>query len=155
MKRKVILLISVLILLFICLIAIYRIHKALTEPADVEVNVNMPKVVKVNEEFNIDVIIKNKAEKTEEFHGLDIDKDLIKSLKIMESKPNFQSAYIGKATGNQVYKYYLPLPGKNETSVSLKARIIEPGLIQGKLTIFINSRANPYPHRFEIEANAN
>ncbi|MBN1470709.1 MAG: hypothetical protein JW925_02945, partial [Syntrophaceae bacterium] len=153
--RKVILLIAVLILLFICIIAIYRIHKAFTEPADVEVNVDMPKVVKVNEEFNINFIIKNKAEKTEEFQGLDIDKDLIKSMTILASKPNYQSAYVGKATGNQIYKYYLPLSGKSETNVNIKASIIEPGLIRGKLTIFINSRANPYPHRFEIKANAN
>lgn len=110
---------------------------AFDEPENIEVSIEAPITVDVDQEFDLVVTVKNTSASTQTLVDLDIGEDYLEGVAVRRMDPAFSDALGG--FGTMTYSMDLALPPGQEVTITIAAYAAHAGDYSASLDLCINS----------------
>ncbi len=105
----------------------------------VNIQVDAPSNVVLDDEFVIEIQIENTSDEIYILKDIDVHPDYLEGIFISGSEPQFHNTFSGEVTGYQNYKFDQNIHPKSELVVQLHAIGFETGSFIGDIDICINA----------------
>ena len=123
---------------------------AFKEPENVDIRVDAPLSVQVDQEFDITLTIRNTGASAQTLVDLDIADEYLEGVVVSEMDPPFSDAtHVGFGDNTQSYSMDITLPAGQEVTVTISAYAAHAGDYAGDIDFCINSAISclSYPVR--------
>ena len=123
--------------------------EAFEEPENVDISVDAPTSVQVDQEFYIILTIRNTGSSTQTLVDVDIADEYLEGVVVRETDPAFKDAMHVPFDNTQSYSMDLTLPAGREVTVAISAYAAHAGDYAGDIDFCINSAVSclSYPVR--------
>ena len=92
---------------------------ALNEPTTIEVQIDAPEQVTVNEPFAVTIQVTSLITSTQLLHSIDLDTDYLENVRLSGSAPAYQAVQSLPLTHFASYRFETEIPAKNSRAIEL------------------------------------
>ncbi|ODS35790.1 MAG: hypothetical protein A7316_01335 [Candidatus Altiarchaeales archaeon WOR_SM1_86-2] len=138
MKKGHILLLIAGIVILLLIAGIVFLSVFMELPENIIVNVDSPVQVKQNQEFNINVTIKNTANNPQKLVSIDVRDSYLKGISIKSSDPPYKDSFHLPVYDSFTYDYHTDIPANGELDIVLTAAAVKTGDFRGDIELYID-----------------
>jgi hypothetical protein len=127
--------------LLLCLVAVigggFLVLKVTESPDGINVDLDVPSEVRINDNFTIEVTVHNTLQKSRVLTDIDIDATYIQGVFINEAFPAFYDSWDGDDF--RTYSFDIDIAPNESTTVQLDATALQSGTFTGMLDVCIDT----------------
>ncbi len=125
--------------LLTCVGGIVWMFSLAREPENIVIRVDAPLEVSNGDQFVVTIRIENTADRTQVLHSIDIWDQYLVGIAIVGTEPAYRQSYHVPIDNTQVFEFYLDMPPRETTTVTLHATAVAPGDFNSFFDASINS----------------
>ena len=140
-RRTIFIVAAVLVLLCICavgVVVVIILAGSVEEPANVDISINAPAAVPLNEPFAVDVTIRNTAPSSQVLDSIDITDRYLAGIEVQQAEPAFSDSFAVPVVNYQSYTFQEEILSNSTMVVTFVMVGTTAGTYSGEFDVCIN-----------------